>query len=141
MVDIRLNAWGKLSFHDPEPVLKKLRRVEREVVPFVADPDARELRTHILKAEREARDAAIFAYGMGQSMNTKVLMARDESQDHDFVTCWKADGELRFCPVQLKELVPAHRKGHARLAVVETVQVSFVQIDSFGDQAQPTHEV
>jgi hypothetical protein len=109
MVNVTLNAWSKLPYFDPEPVLKKLRRVEAELVPLIPDRDVRELRTHGLKSEREARDAAIFAYGMGKSMNTKVLVARDESADHDFLTCWKSDDELHYCPVQLKELPPEHR--------------------------------
>ena len=115
-VNVNLNAWSKLTYHDPEPVLRKLRRIETEFVPQIADRNVRELRTHRLKSEREARDAAIFAYGMGQSMNTKVVMVRDESADHDFLTCWKGENELHYCPVQLKELPPAHRNSDATLA-------------------------
>ena len=107
MVNIEINAWSKLQFHDPEPVVKKLRMVQAEFVPQLTDERIRNLRTPDLKPEREARDAAIFSYGMGKALNTKVLMARKESSDYDFVTCWRLGDALNFCPVQLKELPPA----------------------------------
>lgn len=106
MVNVELNAWGKQSFHDPESVLRKPRKIQLELVPQITDEGIRNLRTSQLKTEREARDAAIFSYGIGQALGTEVLLVREESSNYDFLTCWKSDDALNSCPVQLKELPP-----------------------------------
>lgn len=106
MVNVELNAWARLQFHDPESVLRKLRKIQVALVPRITKERIRNLRTPQLKAEREARDAAIFTYGIGKALGAKVLMARSESSDYDFVTCWTSHDVLSFCPVQLKELPP-----------------------------------
>jgi len=108
MDQITINDWSKLTFFDPEGVLRALREVEIKVATQIADSRLLNLRTHGLKSDREGRDAAIFAYGIGTAvLNEKVRIALVEHADHDFVVTWEAEGTRRFCPVQLKELVPA----------------------------------
>ena len=116
MVNVELNAWAKLQFHDPESVLRELRKIQVELLPRMTDKRVRNLRTPQLKAEREARDAAIFAHGIGKVLGAKVLMARSESSDYDFVTCWRSDDVLSFCPVQLKELPPEELNANISIA-------------------------
>ena len=102
----RLNAWAKLQFHDPEPVLKRLRALEYALATKDIEPKVLRLRTGDLKPEREARNAAIFTHGMASVVGTKVFMARHEADDYDFVAAWTENDACRFCPVQLKEMVP-----------------------------------
>jgi hypothetical protein len=113
---VTANAWSKLEFFDPTGVLRELRAVEERIAPSIQDPRIRALRTHGLKNEREARDAAIFAHGMGEAvLQTKLLLAPVEGADYDFVTTWEDDDVRHYCPVQLKELVPTELNEHQSL--------------------------
>src|SRR5437870_13468265 len=70
-------------------------------------PMVRRLRTPGLRKQRESRDAAIFTYLVGRALSVEMFFAREEAADYDFVVRWRANGQLHFCPVQLKELIPA----------------------------------
>jgi hypothetical protein len=115
--DVNINQWRTLTYHDPAQVLRKLRTVEHEMAAVLreADDDVRRLRTPGLKKFREWRDTAIFTYGMGLAQGVKMGYATDESGDYDFVTAWTQGDEAFFCPVQLKELVPADRNAGATI--------------------------
>ena len=88
------------------PFLMELRRLEPKVAASNLPQRVKELRTNPLKEWREAREAALFCYGMGQRIGQTVFLARGESQDYDFVASWVVDDTQHFAPVQLKEVVP-----------------------------------
>ncbi len=95
-----------LKWVDPKHVLINLRRVE-EQLPEGMDEKVRRLRTNQLKQWREARYAALFAYGIGQCvLERRPLVAKVEDLDFDFVMRWGDEGADYFYPVQLKELPP-----------------------------------
>lgn len=95
-----------LKWVDPRRVLINLRRLE-ERLPDKMNAKVRRLRTNELKEWREARYAALFAYGIGQRVLEKpTLVAKVEDLDFDFVMRWGDEGGDYFYPVQLKELPP-----------------------------------
>jgi hypothetical protein len=102
----QLNEWDHLLFHDPAVVLPKLRAVEHALAEIEVDHDLARLRTNGLKSYREARDAALFTYGMSSLTGRTIYLAPVEKSDYDFVTLWQEEGTRYFQPVQLKELVP-----------------------------------
>lgn len=99
-------AAKKLEFRDPRPFLVGLRNLESALAASDTPPRIKNLRTNGLKAWREARDAALFCYGMGQRIGQTVYFAPSESQDYDFVASWVVGSEQHLAPVQLKEVVP-----------------------------------
>lgn len=109
MADVTVNHWRTLRHHDPAHVLRRLRAAERALADALRDADdkVRRLRTTELNKYREWRDAALFTYGMGLALNARVGYATEATGDYDFVTAWTRGDEAFFCPVQLKELVPA----------------------------------
>lgn len=115
MGDPRLREWGQRNFHDPEQVLKDLRSLETSIADIEIPDGVRRLRTGRLKGEREARDAALFAYGLATAVGTKVYVSPGESVDADFITFLVNDGTAVYTPVQLKELVPADLNPNADL--------------------------
>ncbi len=115
MRDVALNYWRTLTYHDPAAILRKLRAVEIELAGALrdADPDVRSLRTNEFNKYREWRDAALFTHGMGLAMGVKMGYATEATGDYDFVAAWTQDDTTSYCPVQLKELVPAERNPEA----------------------------
>jgi len=71
------------------------------------DERVRRLRTPGLKTYREARDAAIFVYGIGLGKQLPMEYAPFEDADYDFVARWKDGVAEHYVPVQLKELPPS----------------------------------
>ena len=112
--DVSINHWRTLDYHDPAHVLRRLRAVENRLAGDLA-PMVRRLRTKEFKKERESRDAALFTYLVGRAHGVEMRYAREEAADYDFVVTWRADGQLHFCPVQLKELIPADLNPEATL--------------------------
>ena len=110
----QLNQWGTLTYHDPARILRDLRALEHEVAS-IEDDKVRRLRTPTLKKYREWRDGALFTYGMGVAQERPMGYATEESGDYDFVVAWIQEGQQHFCPVQLKELVPADLNPRATL--------------------------
>ncbi|MGH2611308.1 MAG: hypothetical protein ACRDHF_19690, partial [Tepidiformaceae bacterium] len=109
MADTRINQWRTLTYHDPAHVLRRLRAVEQALAARLrhAEDRVRRLRTTGLKRYREWRDAALFTYGMGLALGARVGYATEATSDYDFVAAWVEGDTPHFCPVQLKELVPA----------------------------------
>ena len=115
--DINTNHWRTLYYHDPAHVLRRLRATKRELADAFRDADnkVRCFRTTELNQYREWRDAALFTYGMGLAAGVPVGYATEATRDYDFVTAWVDGDTAHFCPVQLKELVPAERNPEATL--------------------------
>ena len=105
---IRVRQFERLRWHQPEPVLRNLRYIETHVLLDDAmDDRVRRLRTNDSKDWREARDAAIFCYGLRCSaVNESVSVAKSECDDFDCVLRWVTGERIHYCPVQLKELPP-----------------------------------
>jgi hypothetical protein len=80
------------------------------------DEKVRRLRTGGLKEYRERIDAAVFTYGMGRALQLPLHYTTEEASDYDFVVSWIADATQHFCPVQLKEWVPADLNPNQSLA-------------------------
>lgn len=113
-----LRAAKKLEFRDPKPFLVNLRNLEHAVAASDTPGRIKNLRTNGLKAWREARDAALFCYGMSHRIGQTVFFAPAESQDYDFVASWVVGSEQHLAPVQLKEVVPKHLNATASLEQV-----------------------
>jgi len=105
MNDMRTKVWSKLKYKKPKDWLIELNRIQKEIIPKVADERARKLRTNRLKWIRESRQAAILTYGMEQFTGRVINFALDED-DHDFIARFIEDDVDTYVPVQLKELVP-----------------------------------
>jgi hypothetical protein len=91
-----------------------VEHVLADVLPGV-DEDVRAFRTNELNKFREWRDAALFTYGVGLAQGTQVAYATEATDDYDFVTRSLEGTKVSFCPVQLKELVPANLNPTATL--------------------------
>ena len=105
-MSVRLRTWARLTFFDPEPVLRGLRDVEIQLAHTDTPELVRRLRTGRLKCDREARDALLFAQGMARVVGAKVYVAPGETEDCDFVTRATVGDTTYYSCVQLKELVP-----------------------------------
>ena len=106
--DIQLREFSGLQYYSPKLVLQKLRSLEIALLDsdFAIDPKV--MRTNRLKPNREARDAAIFAYGIQECvLGVPVRVARHESSDYDCVLQCISEETQHFFPVQLKELPPS----------------------------------
>jgi hypothetical protein len=99
---IPLRQWSKLSYHDPEELLREMRRFELRL------PGTGLRRTNALKRHLERRQAALFAYGLGLRLRTRVLLADApaEALDYDFALVFQIGDERHHWPLQVKELVP-----------------------------------
>ena len=129
-VDIRVRSWSKLTFYDPEPVLRELRRLERDPALLELPDVVRRLRTNQLKTDREARDALIFAHGMAGIVGAKVLVAPGETEDCDFVAKAVVNDIEHFFGVQLKELAPADLNEHQTLEHLAKSLAKYAKSDS-----------
>ena len=95
-----------MQWVDPRQVLVNLRWVEANL-PSTMDERIRRLRTNQLNEWREARLAALFAFGIGdQVLKTPTQVSKTERRDFDFVMRWESDNADHFYPAQLKELPP-----------------------------------
>jgi hypothetical protein len=104
---IQGREFDRMTWVDPKQVLINLRWLETNLSPDL-DERIRRLRTNNLKECREARTAALFAYGMGSTvLNTIVHVSKVEARDFDFVMRWIVEDKRYFYPVQLKEVPPA----------------------------------
>ena len=63
------------------------------------DDRVKRLRTPGLKTYREARDAAIFVYGMGLAKSVAMAYTPFEQSDYDFVATWVEESTQHFAPV------------------------------------------
>jgi hypothetical protein len=104
--DVRLREWPKLQYLDPDPILRELRALERELADANMEPKVRALRTRKLQEHLQRRQAALFCFGLGQVVGATVSFAPVERADFDIVTKRVEAGTELYTPVQLKELVP-----------------------------------
>lgn len=117
---IRVRHLSKLDYVDPEGFLKSLaeyvdqRRDWLEGLP----KSILSFRHDKLKDPREWVDAAIFSVGVSRVLKTPVWFSPTEDDDYDSVLSWDSNGRKQFCPVQLKELVPAELNEQASLKQV-----------------------
>ncbi len=101
-----LNAWAKLNFVDPKTILPRLREIQVLVANSDLNENIKDLRTNKLKKYREGWEAALFCYGMGKIMNTTVYVTPHEESDFDAIALRFENGEQKYTPIQIKELVP-----------------------------------
>lgn len=132
MDKIRLRVFSKLQYCDPYKFLTELRLFEYIVANSATPKAIRTLRTNGLKAMREMRDVAIFCVGMSEHLDCKVCFSAFEEQDYDFVSRWEEDGWLKYCPIQLKEIVPEE------LNETITVQKIIDKLERYTDSADVT---
>ncbi len=106
MGNLRLREWQRLDFYNPKPVLIQLRQLETSGMLDSLPAKVRNLRTRELKPYLERRQCDIFAYLMGKVTGALVAVAYSEQSDYDAVMRWRMGDEVRYCPVQMKELPP-----------------------------------
>ena len=104
MTDIR--DWEKQRYYVPEAVLLQIREIENNPSVQRLPEKVRTLRTNKLQLHKQGREAALFCYGLGRALSTKIYFANYEQSDYDFVACWKDQDSLAFASVQLKEVTP-----------------------------------
>ena len=129
---IRIREFEKLAYLDPKVVLAQLRKIELEVAKSNLSPKTRNLRTNILKRDRESREGALFCYGMSGRLGTTVYFSPVEAQDYDLVTRWVSGDCRHFAPVQIKEVVPAHLNQEA------SIQKTIDALDKYSDSKDLT---
>jgi len=100
--------WQVLKYLEPRNVLLKFDQFEGQIADQDLPEDVRSLRVRSLRPAHYLRQAALFCYGMSHTSRLRVEFALLEDRDIDCVTRWMDGDTLHYCPVQLKELVPAH---------------------------------
>lgn len=98
--------WLKLQYMDPARFLVGLRHIALTMPLDELHYKVSSLRTHALRKAGESRQAALFAYGLGQVLRAPVAFAVSEAKDYDAVVKYPANGAITYLPVQLKEWVP-----------------------------------
>jgi hypothetical protein len=129
---VRLRGYSKLEYGDPRGFLEALAPLDAAVSMSDLPPTVKHLRTNLLKAHRERRDAAIFCLGMSQVLNTEVRFSPTEAEDYDFVATWEMDDARHFCPIQLKEFVSNELNPKA------TIQAVLCSLSKYADSADIT---
>lgn len=109
------HEWKSLLYTDPSSLLVNLRKIQLSYPLESLRYAASSLRTHELRIFGEGRQAALFCYGIGQALGTKVSFAQAENQDYDIIIRYKLNDQLYFAPVQLKEWVPETVNSQATL--------------------------
>ena len=80
-----LRQFEQLKWVDPKPFLVNMRNLELGL-PEDLDERTRRLRTNNLKEWREARVAALFAYGIASAvLRRDVQVSKAEAADYDCV--------------------------------------------------------
>lgn len=105
-MNVRLREWMKLAYYDPVPLLISLREFQLSGALDGVPYEIAALRTRELKPYLEMRQCAMFAYLMGRVTQTLVSVAYEEASDYDAVMHHRVGDEVRFVPVQMKELPP-----------------------------------
>lgn len=112
---MRLRSWSKLEYLDPHAFLVGLAKIAESIPQSGVPYNVASLRTNQLKRHREARQCALFCYGMGHLVETMVRFAPAEEADVDFVAWFNKGDESHFVPIQMKELVPARVRADVSL--------------------------
>jgi hypothetical protein len=103
---ISTRTLSLLKYEDPLLFLLAARPQTEAFAAGELNPDLRSLRKAEGKPGRERREAAMFCHLLSQRLGKAVSMAVDEAQDFDCVASWAVGQEVRFVPIQLKELPP-----------------------------------
>jgi hypothetical protein len=106
MSAIRFRELQQRDYRDPADVLRGFRSVELNELAQIADPQIRRLRSRGLREWRETRLAALFCHGIGVRTGQKVYVSKGEFEDADSVALLLAGNEVRFMPIQIKEVAP-----------------------------------
>ncbi|MBW8369792.1 MAG: hypothetical protein K0M66_02250 [Thiobacillus sp.] len=122
----QLRSLQLSGFRDPASFLRTLRELEPRIAASSLDPKIKQLRTNKLKKWREARQAALFCYGMSQRIGQPIYLNNDEAQDYDFIASWAVGDEQHFAPVQLKEVVPTNLNAKSSLEEVISSLTKYV---------------
>jgi hypothetical protein len=130
MVD-RTKEWKDLPRLDPAFFLRELRKVETRLSPEM-DPRIRALRDRGQERFLEARQGCLFCYGMSHKLGVPVAFIPVERQDYDGVAVWLDGDTEKYCPLQLKELVPA------KLNPNDTINARLSALKKYGDSADLT---
>ena len=101
-----LKEWEKLEYYDPEKILKDFRDIALTLPLHTLPYDLASLRKRNVRLYGESRQCALFCYGMGKVLGTKVSYAHFECSDYDFVSVRQHGDTLYYTPIQMKELVP-----------------------------------
>jgi hypothetical protein len=104
-----------LSFVDPKEILAGLRWIEENLPLEELSDKARSLRTRQMRPFLEARQAALFCYGLSTAMQQQVSFAMHEEDDYDALASFERDKKRVFVPIQLKEVVPQELNASASL--------------------------
>lgn len=107
---MRVRRWSKLPFLDSKAFLVGLGEVSEKVGTYGAPYSIAALRTNDLRRHREARQCALFCYGMSQLLRAEVRFAPAEESDIDFVGWYHIGDTDHLVPIQVKELVPRQVK-------------------------------
>jgi hypothetical protein len=110
-----IREWKKLSYYNPEKILKSLRQVELTYPVYELPYKEASLRTRALRSYGESRQCALFCYGISQALNVDVRYAILEKSDYDFVGYFVKDDVEHFIPIQMKEFVPSEVNPAAEL--------------------------
>jgi hypothetical protein len=89
-------------------------------------PEVKRRRAIPSKRERELAEACLFCHGLSCRMERQVLVIDDrgdvdDHDDYDFVALFEDDSNERFCPIQLKEVVPKRLNPDPHLSVQSVI--------------------
>ncbi len=105
-MNVRLKEWMRLDYFNPEPILVALRAYGQSEELLSQPYKVASLRTQELKPYLERRQCTLFAYFMSHVVGSQVDVAYCEADDYDSVMRYRMGDEIRYVPVQMKELVP-----------------------------------
>jgi hypothetical protein len=103
---MRERIWRTLEYRDPKALLIGFAQIADDYPLETLPYKIASLRTNDTNHFREARQCALFCYGMSQKLGVEIGFAPFEDSDTDFVAAYKLGDETHFVPIQMKELVP-----------------------------------
>jgi hypothetical protein len=128
----RTREWKDLPRLDPGFVLRELRKLETGLPLEKLDPKVRALRARGQRRYLEGRQGCLFCFGVGKKLGVPVLFIQTESQDYDGVAVWHEGDTEKYCPLQLKELVPP------KLNPDDTINDRLAALSEYTDSADLT---
>ena len=127
---IQIRSFANLEYGDPHDFLIRLKSFELENDLLHTPKRIRTLRTNPLESVREIRDAALFCVGMSEFLGHKVYFSPSEAQDYDFVARYSDGFTIHYCPVQLKEIVPAELNPDASIQTIINKLINYSDLSS-----------
>jgi hypothetical protein len=114
---IAIRRWRALPYRDARVDLVNLGRLQGLLDKAGTSPVLDDLRNHELKKYLEMRQAALFTYLVGETMQSATIgYAMYEDADHDCIIRWRESRRNCYVAVQLKEIVPVHLNPKADLS-------------------------